>query len=426
MKCLRVILGAGLLFTGACGDIPAGDEAIGGTDQPITGGNVFASQSAPDTSVVKIQWSNAVSTNTCTALKVSSNTFWTAGHCLDSVVPGTTVFNVTDRLDGAFVGLSSYRSTVFSIDVHPSRRNWFNAISQPSRPGRDWHYDVGRFTLSDSTPNIRSYVLTNSTWMAPGQKVTYTGYGCDRIQPAHDGQKQWASFTLSDFPVLRDKMAASAYEIYPHAMVTVADNPQGCPGDSGSPVFKFVDGAWRTLGIASYGGNGWTGMQRFSNVEPWLKGPAFNSFGVGFKGSLLNQISGHCVSYGFEGKALEATCDLRNPAFSDRTWILSNSGGPANTFYIVNAANQSCLDLETTAESSNLVLRTCLPTNQANNTQRWRFDTTRHGDYRTLVNHQTGRCTAPSTPNDENSVLKSTTCVTFEPGWRNQAWMMVK
>jgi hypothetical protein len=56
----------------------------------------------------------------------------------------------------------------------------------------------------------------------------------------------------------------------------------------------------------------------------------------------------------------------------------------------------------------------------------WRFDTTKHADYRTLVNHHTGRCTVPSSKTGENSLLRSTACSTIEPAWRNEAWMMVR
>lgn len=428
MKRSLLGLGAGVLFTVGCGNAPVSREDVASDTQAITGGGLLgAPQIAPDSSVVKIQYTDAIGTHTCTALKIASHEFWTAGHCLDSVQPGTTVFKVTNRLDGVFTGAESYERTVTAMDVHPTRRNWYNAIAQPTRLGRTWHYDVGRFVLSATTPNIPSYASSNahSTWLDANQSVTYTGYGCDNVQPSNSGQKQIAWFTLSDFPTVRNELFDAAYDIYAHSMVNVGDLPQGCPGDSGSPVQKLIGGVWKIVGITSNGGNGWTAMQRFSNVGSWLLNPTFNQFRAGFTGSLVNQISGRCAAYDSFGRVLESACDLRNTAFSNRTWkLLPGPAAHPNTFYIVNAANNNCLDLETLADGSNLVLRNCAAL--VPNTMLWKFNLTKHSDYRTLVNNHTGRCTVPSNKNGENSLLRSSACLTFEPAWRNEAWMMVR
>jgi hypothetical protein len=407
---------AALLFTAACGDADWQGEVE--TDAAgITGGTLITSAQhvAPHTSVVRIE----VFFNRCSAIKVGTNTYWTAAHCLPLNPVGREI-KITNARSGD-LDSPQYTTTIATAHVHPSASNSYEGVGKGFSPEK---YDIARFTLTTSTPDIPSYSTTDTAWVDGDQDVSFTAYGCDTEDPSHSGRKQRATIHLATF----GELAPGQTDYYAHHFLSLQESPQGCDGDSGAPAFKNVGGTWRVIGTVVHGNVGFTGIVRYGNVRRWLAAPAVNRFELDFRGFVFNQWTGRCISGG-AGSLREGYCDGRDQDFDFQSWRLADSG-IAGTFYLVNGSSGQCLDLETTAAGSHLVQRTCNSRLLAQNTQRWRFDTTNAGDYleyRRLVNHQTGRCTAPSSPTSAtSSVLRSNACSSAEPTWRHQAWVMTR
>ncbi|HEX6273602.1 MAG TPA: RICIN domain-containing protein [Polyangiaceae bacterium] len=415
----RIVFGAAWLALG-CGDpSQQGDPEIGADVAPITGGTLVPYHFGASASAVRLRYTDRFGVeHFCSGIKVSSTAFWTAGHCADDYGVGDSI-SITNRLDGAFSGSGSYTRTISAVAAHPSLWNAYNMLPFGGSPA---YYDVARFTVSASTPDIPSYSTTDAAWVGPDQTVRMVGYGCDVEDASHSGRKQFADFVLED----HDEAAAIGQGLaaYVHDMIDVGDSPQGCDGDSGGPVTQSVSGTQKLVGIAVRGGRGYTALSRYSNVRNWLASPAFNQFESGFQGFIFNHTTGRCISRGLPSHR-EGNCDGRDQNFDFQSWRLADSGS-AGSFYLVNGSSGKCLDLATTALGSQLVDRTCLPTSQSNNTQRWRFDATNDADYRRLVNTTTGHCIAPSAPSSSSSVLVSQTCSSSSPTWRHQAWMMTR
>lgn len=432
-KYLRALMVSALLTIG-CGDDGAG-EALGVNRAAITGGMPVPpdQHNPPDTSAVKILVTeNPGNQVGCTAIKVASNVFWTAGHCLEHTSVGKPL-QITNNLDGDFAGQGSYSLQIASFDYHPSRRNWTTMIFEPIRPGRTRHYDVGRFTLNGSTPLIPSYSITDAAWVGPNQRVTYTGYGCDQMNPNASGTKQYAFFDLVDLPTLKTVLTGQndyPTDYYAHNMAAI-NLPAGCEGDSGSAVTKQFGSTWKVVGLAissSVSAAPHTGFVRYSNVRGWLAAPSLNQIQPDARRFLFNQVSGYCLANSVGSAPVHAICDGRDQNLDFESWRLGTSG-VAGAYYLINGSSGLCLDLSTTAEGALLTTRTCLPTTQANHTQRWTFDTspgTGQQDYRRLKNLLTGRCTQPLSPDSTTDFrLASFTCVSSPAtSVRNQAWML--
>jgi hypothetical protein len=320
---------------------------------------------------------------------------------------------ITNRLDGQFTGTTSYTRTFASIDVHPSLRNFSFVIAQNTVD----HYDIARFTLNDLTANIPAFSAVRTSWK-DRDTLTFAGYGCDNLDQTQNGRKQQDSFNLVEGSQMGS--IGKTMDYFTHAMVAIGNAPQACGGDSGSPAFELVNG-FRTVGIVFNGGLGYTGFVRYSNVRNWLAAPAVNQFSFGFRGFIFNQYTGRCVTGG-AGNLVEGFCDGRNQDTDVQSWRLADSG-VAGTFFIVNGSSGKCLDLATPGALSNLVERTCTSTNS----QRWKFTSTQNSAYRRLVNHQTNHCLIPSNPFSDNPTQLATGgCVTSDPAWRIQAWVMTR
>jgi hypothetical protein len=410
MRHARACAGGVLLALG-CGDVPDGNgEHLRTQRAPITGGALVSTLThvAPYTSVVKIEITTPFLTARCTALKKGANMFYTAAHCVENGGTVGATLKVTNNLSGSFLEGNSYKRKIVSVDVHPSRKNYTNTIAFGIWPK---HYDVARFTLDDTTPAIPSYPGVDFGHVGAGETVTYAGYGCDDIDPTHSGKKQRASFVLSNIFDLASVGLGLDYDA--HNMAMVGDSPQGCAGDSGSPVWRSVNGTLKFVGVTVHGGIGYTGMARYGNVSNWFIDTAF-----GFSGFFLNKYTGRCITDSGTS-ARESNCDGRDQGNDIQWWTLSGTVTP-NVFYIRNGSTGKCLDLETSANEAALVMRTCNAAAAPTNTQHWRFDPTNHSDYRLLVNAQTGRCTAPSNTGATSSVLRTYPCSTVNHG---QGWM---
>jgi hypothetical protein len=402
-------------FTAAgCGEADWPSESVETEEAAITGGSLLTSAQhvAPHTSVIKIE----VLLKRCTALKVGTNTFWTAAHCLPTSAAGQAI-KLTNGRAGDLEN-PQYSTTIATANLHPSFNNYNLGIANGFSP---MHYDIARFSLVDPTPAIPAYSTTDTAWVAGDQDVSFTAYGCDRLDESHSGRKQYATIHLATL----GELAPGMTDYYAHKFISAQDVPQACPGDSGAPTFKNFGGTLKVVGTVVEGDAGFTGIVRYGNVRRWLANPAVNRFELGFQGFLFNQWTGRCISGG-TGSLYESYCDGREQDLDFQSWRLADSG-VAGTFYLVNGSSGKCLDIESMLDGSALVQRTCNSTLLVNNTQRWQFTSTNHADYRRLVNQQTGRCTAPSNPASTTSTtLRSVACSSAAPTWRHQAWVMTR
>jgi hypothetical protein len=423
---VKISLLTGSTITVGCGDVGGGvdgdarvEEGVGADHAPMTGGSLLPSDVEPFTSAIRLEWKPTPQTTShCSGIKVASNVYWTAGHCAYDYKVGGTI-KITAEPSGAFSGSTSYTRTIATVDVHPSFVN--SRVLLPWTGRIVPHYDVARFTLTSTTPNIPAFSSTDSTWVAPNKVVVYTGYGCDNTDPTHSGKKQWASFILEDEAEAAE--AGQGIDAYTHDMIDVSDTLQGCPGDSGAPAWLFDGSTYKTVGLAVRGGFGYTAFTRYSNVRKWLASPAFNQFQVGFKGFLLNHDSGRCIKRTSSG-ITEAPCDGRLQESDYQSWWLASSGSTPGFFYIVNGGSGKCLAASTTRLNAALVEQTCLPTSQVNdNLQRWKFTASSHANYRRLVNTSTNFCVAKASSSDG---LTAQSCTNADPEWRAQAWLMTR
>ncbi|HEX6275665.1 MAG TPA: trypsin-like serine protease, partial [Polyangiaceae bacterium] len=309
MTRLRTLAAAFAFTLAGCGDADWTSESIDTDDAAITGGTLVtaAQHVAPHTSVVKLQ----TLIGSCTALKVGSNAFWTAGHCIPLNPIGTEI-KLTNLRSGDLV-TPQYTTTIASAAVHPSRKNYEYAFGVGGPYPR--HYDVARFTLTGTTPDIPSYATTDSEWIAGNQDVSFTAYGCDREDSSHSGRKQRATIHLATL----GELASGSTDYYAHNFISLDASPQACPGDSGAPAFKDFGGTWKVVGTVVHGDFGYTGVARYGNVRNWLAAPAVNVFAIGFRGFLFNQYTGRCIS-GAAGSIPESYCDGRDQDFDFQSW----------------------------------------------------------------------------------------------------------
>jgi V8-like Glu-specific endopeptidase len=437
MKYSRLLI-CGSVITLACGDFAEGtDESLGSERSEITGGNLVPSDQhgAPDTSAIRIQTPNGF----CSGSKVGSNTFWTAGHCMQGLSVGTELL-ITNNRSGTFSGSQFYAVTILKVDVHPSRANYTDTLGI-NRPYGIGHFDVARFTVTTNTPNIPSYATTDSAWVDETQSVTYTGYGCDRNDASHSGRKQYAIFdpvTDGELASYTGLTAQFSNDVFHHNIVAIGI-PRACPGDSGSPVWKKFGSTWKTVGITVIGDESrdYTGLARYGNVRNWLANPGFNQFTVPFQGFIFNRYTGRCLGGDVVGDAIIARrCDGRFQDTDPQSWRLAPSGGGvAGTFYVVNGKTGKCLDLlSPDSPNSLLVQQTCLPTSDTTGRQRWRFPEmdpplsfAPFGTYRQLVNVRTGSCAYPANATSETSdgqQVRTGVCPTINGHF--QAWTMTR
>jgi V8-like Glu-specific endopeptidase len=426
-----------LLFPLACADLPdETGEALDGEQSAITGGNLVPSGShgAPDTSAIRIE---VPGVRHCSGVKVGSNVFWTAGHCNYGLSPGQQLL-ITNNLSGSFTGSQSYTVTILKSDVHPARVNYVDTIGI-SRPYGIGHYDVGRFTVNQNTPNIPAYGNTDSAWVNESQQVTYTGYGCDRNDPSHEGRKQYAFFSPVNDTSLRNYAGLSvefANDLFHHNIISLGI-PRGCQGDSGSPVFKKFGSTWKIVGIAVLADESrdYTGLSRYSNVRNWLTNPGFNQFTPGFQGFIFNRYTGRCLGREIVGGiVISRRCDGRFQDTDPQSWKLAYSG-QANNFQLVNGKSGLCLDLQSPDSPNSLLIeQPCLPISDTTSRQRWRFAAVDPptslvplGTYQQLINVRTGSCAMPNNPQSETSQgQQARTAACSSQSGHYTAWMMTR
>jgi hypothetical protein len=209
----------------------------------------------------------------CSAVKVGARTFMTAAHCVtvDTNQVRTPSLHIGDQVR-IYVGVRPVL-----VEQSPVKKIWISPdyLNQKSgeRESNLKSFDVALVRLENLPAHITTASLDTSP-LAEGETILFTGYGCTRI-PAHirpgnqgDGQIQDKSpgDDLPSFVGLRFKCVLfGAYmekigaieNNDPYSENEVLSDAQrfsGCPGDSGSAVYKAEKSGphLKVVGVNSY------------------------------------------------------------------------------------------------------------------------------------------------------------------------------
>jgi hypothetical protein len=319
----------------ACGaaDPSVTDESesdVGTTAQDITGGNLFASNIAP--------WSSVVSFNSgqCTGLKVGSLYYLTANHC--GFVNGQFV-TISNALDGVS---QMHDHSIVQVFDHPTT---FLGRVPPKDLTGQWDLALVKVEYDDGIPvHTPSYAVE-----VVGDTGYFFGYGCDKVNAGHAGQKQWglSSPTVNSLS-------------YIDVLFRANNQPQLCPGDSGGPFFKVVNGVYRLEGM-----NRWaydppsnaSVWNRIYGAGHWLDAvkaglPGHNDFSNGNQGTFLSKSSNSCLGLSWT----QQVCSfLESP---DQRFTVMASAGQLQFVGQGNNAGQ-CLGVNNTLLGTPITHVTC-------------------------------------------------------------------
>lgn len=283
----------------ACGaeDPSVMDESesdVGKIAQDITGGTLVADNNgAPRSSVVSLN-------GQCTGLKIGPLLYLTANHCgfvKDQVI------GITNALNG---GLWNDHSLV-QVSDHPT--DFLSRVV--SRDSEQWDLTLLKVDWDNGIPFHTPNFLKNTV----GDTGTFFGYGCDNVTPGNGGQKQFGIST----PTINSK-------VFPGTLFYAKGGPQSCPGDSGGPFFKIVNGVYQLEGVdRGHDANGSFWNRVFGAVH-WINAvkaglPAINDFTNGKEGTFLSKTSNYCMGSFYTQQACRF---LESP---DQRFTVAVSGG---------------------------------------------------------------------------------------------------
>lgn len=357
----------------ACGALP---DDVDTSRDPVSGGTVVTSNTDPYDAVVKM---NPLG---CTATKIGSRRFLTAGHCATSLAVSGTI-----QLTSSIAGTGGGTFTITRVDVHPS----YHLFKGES-------YDVGVFEVSADSPGFRTLPL-RSAYVTEGLLGVIVGYGCDNTS-TDDGKKQWAHMRAG---------STANFDIMAHYVFVRSDTVASCSGDSGGPYLIRTGvntGIWEIAGVV-LGHDGEVPLElaktyfsRTSNVRQWIQAPGHNDFSNGSVGTFLNGGSGKCLgvdgnSTAPDAQVMQFYCDGRQQPADNQYWRLQSIG--SGHFLVKNTRSNLCLGVDgaSTADGARIAQYGCDPTPTTTENQAWRFafaGTVAGTNYYQIRNGKSGKC----------------------------------
>jgi len=319
----------------ACGaeDPSVMDESesdVGKIAQDITGGTLVADNNGvPRSSVVKMQI-GGVNGITCTGLKVGPLLYLTANHC--GFAQGQLV-TTTNALGGNFTNDHS----VVQVFDHPT--TFLRRVNNSSALSSQWDLALVQVEYDDGIPVHTPNYLKQSG----GDTGTFFGYGCDNLNPANSGKKQFG--------------VSSPTASFNNSIFSASSRPSGCPGDSGGPFFKIVNGVFRLEGVDRAGDGTSSYWNRVFGASQWLDAvkaglPGINDLTNGKEGTFLSKTSNFCMGSFFNQQA----CRFLESA--DQRFTVVASGGQLQ--FVGQGVNAGqCLGVPDSFSGTHLTHVTC-------------------------------------------------------------------
>jgi hypothetical protein len=206
-------------------------------------------------------------------------------------------------------------------------------------------YDIAVFTLdrNSTDPVIPPEILAIPALPAnpdieprhiqsPPERFRWIAYGCNTETPGLDGFKQTALVTLDGgIPI-------SARQ---HRYLSNFVLPQGCPGDSGSPIMERASGNARIVAVVAAGDGTVTHYTRANNVRRWVEAPhKLNLFANTEMGFFLNHGTLNCLDKQGAPTLISQPCDGRTQPTDTQYWRVVANG---QFFQIQNTSDSTCL-----------------------------------------------------------------------------------
>jgi hypothetical protein len=316
----------------ACGaeDPSVMDESeadVGKIAQDITGGTRVADNNgAPRSSVVSLN-------GQCTGLKIGPLSYLTANHC--GFVQGQ-VIGITNALNG---GLWNDHGIVQVFD-HPT--TFLGRVPVKNNLNNKWDLTLLQVDYDDGIPSFNpSFDIQRAS-----DTGIFFGYGCDNLNSANSG---WKQFGIS-----------SSTTSFSNSVFSASARPQICPGDSGGPFFKQVNGAFILEGVnRAYDTAPGTGSfwNRIYGAAQWLDAvkaglPGINDLTNGKAGTFLSKTSNRCMG----GFYKQEECRFLESA--DQRFTVVVSGGNLQFLGQGNNAGQ-CLGVLDTFSGTAVTHVTC-------------------------------------------------------------------
>jgi hypothetical protein len=347
-----------------CGAAP---DNLDGTEvaemtEAITGGTLVPEGADPHAVAIGDPNGSNIPDHKCSGTKIGSRRFLTVAHCNRQAETQVVVSNSLDRSGGT------------TVDITSVARHATYLLGGP-------HHDVAIFDVSQSTPSIPILNAFRPSRVATNVQGALTAYGCDGTPGStNDFKKQYAFFTT----------VSSGNALLDLTVISTAQPPSLCNGDSGGPLHVKRIGIWEIAGVAVGNAASTSNFVRVSSVYAWLKDPRINVLASGRKGFLLNRQSNKPLALvsdtslrpsieNWDGRAHSTGSDLQY-------WELA-LGAFLNTFQIRNTKAGTCLQTPTSSGTPILMNLNCATAEE----RTWEFVNLSDNFYQ-IKNKQTGVC----------------------------------
>ncbi|MEW5849803.1 MAG: trypsin-like serine protease [Myxococcota bacterium] len=193
---------------------------------------------------------NEAAGTVCTGTLINRDVVLTAAHCVAGAQARELTF--TTKAAGPYATGDFHRGS--SLRVHPEYRETDgSSVKEDGHPSVSiWHdgADLALLKLGKRFGGLE-YPALDTTEAPVGAAVRIMGYGQDETGTAGVGRKRSGQMdvrTLVDGP----QDADSWYHHSLLALETRASDQVTCPGDSGGPSIRVVEGQPRVAGVASF------------------------------------------------------------------------------------------------------------------------------------------------------------------------------